>query len=82
MKFDLKFVFFLYLGENALKYMLNQMTSSEEGCEILRLRPRINSRTVDLDRLKQFPEGTLGKAYSQFLEINVSIIVKLNKHIK
>lgn len=52
--------------------MLTKMQNSEEGREILKLRPRINSNTVDLKKLKQFPEGTLGKAYSNFLETNVS----------
>lgn len=49
------------------------MESSPEGLEILKQRPRINSRTVDLERLKTLPEGTLGKIYSNFLEKNVCI---------
>lgn len=51
------------------------MENSEEGSEILKSQPRINSNTIDLEKLKHYPEGTLGKAYSNFLEINVSLIV-------
>lgn len=50
------------------------MEQSEEGLRILRDRPRITSRTVDLQKLKTYPEGTLGKAYSTFLEVNVRTI--------
>lgn len=49
------------------------MEQSEEGLRILRDRPRITSRNVDLQKLKTYPEGTLGKAYSTFLEVNVRI---------
>lgn len=34
--------------------------------------PRINSRTVNLEKLKSLPEGTVGKTYLNFLEKNVS----------
>ena len=53
-------------------YMMRKMESSEEGAEILRQKPRINSQTVDLDKLKKYPEGTLGRTYTRFLEDNVS----------
>lgn len=59
-------------GDRAAKFMLGKMESSEEGLRILRDRPRINSRTVDLERLKNYPDGTLGKIYSDFLEENVN----------
>jgi len=48
-------------GNKAGKHMLNKMQSSPEGSEILKQRPRINSNTVDLEKLKTYPEGTLGK---------------------
>lgn len=54
-------------GEQAAKYMLSKMEESPEGTAILQNRPRINSKTVDLEKLKNYPEGTLGKAYSNFL---------------
>ncbi|RZC39315.1 Coq4 domain containing protein [Asbolus verrucosus] len=46
------------------------MENSKEGAEILRTRPRINSKTVDLDWLKKLPDDTLGKTYINFLERN------------
>lgn len=51
--------------------MLEKMSASEEGSEILRLRPRINSKTVDLEKLKDLPRGTLGRIYWEFLDENV-----------
>lgn len=35
-------------------------------------KPRIHSSTVDFQKLKQLPEGTLGYTYFNFLERNVS----------
>ncbi|KAF2899370.1 hypothetical protein ILUMI_06813 [Ignelater luminosus] len=57
-------------GQQAAQYVLNKMESSPEGLEILKQRPRINSMTVNLEKLKTYPEGTLGKIYSNFLERN------------
>lgn len=53
------------------------MQQSEEGREILKLKPRINSKTVDLEKLKTYPEGTLGKVYSNFLVKNVCLEIWL-----
>lgn len=47
------------------------MQESEEGAKILTKRPRINSDTIDLNKLKLMPDGTLGKLYSDFLLKNV-----------
>lgn len=57
-------------GERALSYMLTKMQESLEGQEILKEKPRINSKTVDLSRLQSLPQGTVGKIYSDFLEKN------------
>jgi ubiquinone biosynthesis protein COQ4 len=57
-------------GSSAIAYMMKRMESSDEGSEILRLRPRINTKTVDLDKLKTLPEDTLGGTYVKFLEKN------------
>ncbi|PNF29001.1 Ubiquinone biosynthesis protein COQ4-like protein, mitochondrial [Cryptotermes secundus] len=57
-------------GDTAIKYMLQKMQSDNEGQEILRNRPRINSRTVDLEKLRQMPDGTLGRTYIKFLDSN------------
>lgn len=53
------------------------MEQSEEGQQILRDRPRITSKHVDLEKLKSYPEGTFGKAYSDFLIDNVSFCFNL-----
>lgn len=55
-------------GTCAIEHMYSEMYQSDEGRAILEEKPRINSSTVDLERLKNLPEGTLGKAYSNFLE--------------
>lgn len=57
-------------GFNALKGMHQKMLDSTEGYEILKTRPRINTKTIDLEYLKKLPEGTLGKIYSEFLVKN------------
>ena len=58
-------------GERALQHCLDRMLSSEEGRLILVQRPRINSSTLNLEQLRGLPQGTLGKTYSDFLDINV-----------
>ncbi|KAK2586468.1 hypothetical protein KPH14_010740 [Odynerus spinipes] len=55
---------------DALVYCLNEMQRTAEGQRILKEKPRINSSTIDLSSLKNLPEGTLGKTYSDFLEVN------------
>ena len=59
-------------GEQALQKILEVMQSSVEGQEILREKPRINTRTVNLDELKGLPEDTFGHHYYKFLDDNVS----------
>ena len=39
---------------------------------MIRERPKINSSTVDIEKLKSYPDGTLGREYTKFLEVNVS----------
>lgn len=41
-----------------------------ESARILMQKPRINSRTVDLEKLSRLPVDTLGGAYAQFLRKN------------
>lgn len=59
-------------GTSAIMHMKRSMENSLEGLEILKQRPRINTKTVDINRLRKYPEGTLGKTYVNFLEHNVS----------
>lgn len=51
-----------------LPRLRDTMLASPEGRQILKDRPRINTRTVDLERLAQLPEGTVGRAYINWLE--------------
>ena len=64
-------------GETALVHCLKKMRSTEEGNQILTEKPRINSKTIDLEYLKTLPEGTIGKTYSNFLEVNVSFAFRI-----
>ncbi|KAJ7614096.1 ubiquinone biosynthesis protein Coq4 [Roridomyces roridus] len=60
------------LGETtagpALPRLRDIMLADPEGRQILKDRPRINSKTVDLDKLATLPEGTFGRAYVTWLE--------------
>ncbi|KAF7374363.1 Ubiquinone biosynthesis protein COQ4, mitochondrial [Mycena sanguinolenta] len=60
------------LGETtagpSLPRLRDIMLDSPEGRQILKDRPRINSSTVDMSKLAQLPEGTLGRAYITWLE--------------
>ncbi|KAJ6620071.1 putative COQ4 protein, responsible for restoring ubiquinone biosynthesis [Mycena sp. CBHHK59/15] len=60
------------LGETtagpALPRLRDMMLEGPEGRRILKDRPRINSTTVDMARLAQYPEGTFGRAYITWLE--------------
>ena len=52
------------------------MLDSAEGRQILKDRPRINSDTVDMNKLALLPEGTFGNAYVTWLErCNVLVLV-------
>ena len=51
-----------------LPRLRDHMLESAEGRRILKERPRINTRTVDLSKLAQLPEGTFGRAYINWLE--------------
>ncbi|XP_044587963.1 UDP-N-acetylglucosamine/UDP-glucose/GDP-mannose transporter-like [Cotesia glomerata] len=57
-------------GVQALKYCQQRMLLSPEGAKILADKPRINTATVDFSKLKELPDGTLGKTYYDFLVIN------------
>ncbi|VVC91822.1 unnamed protein product [Leptidea sinapis] len=57
-------------GERALKYMREKMIESNEGAEILRDLPRINSQTVCFKTLAEMPQNTLGRVYADFMRDN------------
>lgn len=60
------------LGETTagpvLPHLRERMLESDEGRRILKKRPRINTRTVDMDALAALPEGSLGRTYITWLE--------------
>lgn len=51
-----------------LPALRDQMLASPEGRRILKERPRINTQTVDMQKLASLPEGTLGRTYVTWLE--------------
>lgn len=60
------------LGETtagpSLPRMRDTMLESREGRKILKDRPRVNSKTINMNELAQYPEGTFGRAYVTWLE--------------
>lgn len=59
-------------GEDTLKKVMQEMQASEEGRQILMEKPRINTKTVNLDELKSMSQESMGFHYWKFLEDNVS----------
>uniref|UniRef100_A0ABI7YMY3 Coenzyme Q4 n=1 Tax=Felis catus TaxID=9685 RepID=A0ABI7YMY3_FELCA len=57
-------------GLRALKVLRDQMKRDPEGAQILQERPRILLSTLDLDKLRSLPEGSLGQEYLRFLDVN------------
>ncbi|XP_037090529.1 ubiquinone biosynthesis protein COQ4 homolog, mitochondrial-like isoform X2 [Pollicipes pollicipes] len=55
-------------GAIVLPCLLRKMQEDPEGQDILRERPVINSRSVDLEGLARLPDGTLGREYVRFLQ--------------
>lgn len=44
------------------------MLADSTGRRILRLRPRISSKTLSVEKLRQLPENTVGRAYVDWLD--------------
>jgi ubiquinone biosynthesis protein COQ4 len=61
-------------GGLALQKMHEKMLSSAEGQSVLRDKPRINTKTVNLDHLRGLAPNSFGRAYVKFLEDNVNQI--------
>lgn len=59
-------------GHDALCKMLICMKSNDEGLQILKDQPRINTKTVDLDKLSRLEQNKFGYQYYKFLKDNVS----------
>nr|XP_044634609.1 ubiquinone biosynthesis protein COQ4 homolog, mitochondrial isoform X3 [Equus asinus] len=64
-------------GRRALKVLRDQMRRDPEGSQILQERPRISLSTLDLGKLQSLPEGSLGREYLRFLDVNISPGYKL-----
>lgn len=61
------------LGESTairpvLRRLQRQMLSDPVGRQILRERPRITSTSLDLDRLRNMPENSIGHTYVKWLD--------------
>ncbi|KZT41253.1 Coq4-domain-containing protein [Sistotremastrum suecicum HHB10207 ss-3] len=60
------------LGETtagpALPKLREKMLASAEGRQVLKARPRVNSKTVDMVALSKLPAGTFGQSYFNWLE--------------
>ncbi|CAM9532375.1 unnamed protein product [Discosporangium mesarthrocarpum] len=54
-------------GRVALERLYRTMLADPEGRKVLQARPVINEATVDLPALAELPNGTLGRAYSDFM---------------
>ncbi|XP_045144448.1 ubiquinone biosynthesis protein COQ4 homolog, mitochondrial [Echinops telfairi] len=57
-------------GRHTLKALRDQMRRDPEGAQILQERPRIALSTLDLGKLQSLPEGTFGRQYLRFLDVN------------
>lgn len=68
-------------GLDTLQNILQVMKNSPEGVQILTDKPRINSKTIDLDALGQLPVDTFGYAYKKFLDDNVCIWRDVNRRL-
>jgi ubiquinone biosynthesis protein COQ4 len=60
------------LGETtagpALPRLRDTMLANPEGRRVLKVRPIVNSQTVDMEKLEKLPEGSFGRAYITWLE--------------
>ncbi|XP_073872531.1 ubiquinone biosynthesis protein COQ4 homolog, mitochondrial isoform X2 [Macaca fascicularis] len=57
-------------GHRTLKVLRDRMRRDPEGAQILQERPRISTSTLDLGKLQSLPEGSLGREYLRFLDVN------------
>lgn len=56
-------------GHMALASMRDRMRQHAVGSEILHDRPRITAKGLDLPRLRLLPQGTLGRTYVDFMDM-------------
>lgn len=62
------------LGETtgflALKNMHKKMQADPIGQQILQECPRVNSSTIDMNKLRQLPDGSFGREYARNMDTN------------
>lgn len=54
----------------SLRRLQSIMRSTPSGRAILRDRPRITEESIDVEKLKELPEGSFGRAYYEWLRRN------------
>lgn len=59
-------------GHLALKKIYENMSNDSEGRKIIEEKPRINSKTINIEKLSTLPKGTFGREYYKFLTKNVN----------
>ncbi|XP_077140746.1 ubiquinone biosynthesis protein COQ4 homolog, mitochondrial [Ranitomeya variabilis] len=57
-------------GTLALQNLYEKMSKDPEGMQILQERPRIRMSNLDMDRFRALPDGTFGREYARFLDVN------------
>ncbi len=57
-------------GRRALPQLLTRIVLSDEGGRMIREQPTIDSKHVDYEALRKLPDGTLGREYVRFLDVN------------
>ncbi|CAG2116323.1 unnamed protein product [Medioppia subpectinata] len=67
---DMVAVFGETTGHLALEKLYDRMRNDSEGQQILEDKPRINSTTIDIERLGTLAETTFGRQYYNFLKNN------------
>ena len=51
-----------------ISWLRNKMLSDPTGRRILRDRPRITSKTMSLEKLRELPENSVGRTYARWLD--------------
>lgn len=64
---DQVLVFSLHANAGSMKHRVQRFLDDPTGRRLFEERRAIDSKTVDLDALAALPEGTLGRAYAEFL---------------
>ncbi|XP_069603722.1 ubiquinone biosynthesis protein COQ4 homolog, mitochondrial [Ranitomeya imitator] len=57
-------------GTLALQNLYEKMSKDPEGMQILQERPRIRMSNLDMERFRALPDGTFGREYARFLDVN------------